>query len=104
MHDKVSAVRRDTVISQMTGQGMGSILTPGNNTAGHTANNTPGHRREKSNMSISIGASKQQGEKEFFKLVVLSVLLSSPSFMIEQLVNKDPNEMYKRAKANGISF
>jgi hypothetical protein len=47
---------------------------------------------------------KQQGEKEFFKLVVLSVLLSSPSFMIEQLVDKDPQEMYKRAKKEGIMF
>ena len=73
VHDKVSAVRRDTVISKMTGQG-GSVLTP--------VNNTPKHMREKSNASVSI-VDKQQGEKEFFKLVVLSVLLSSPSFMIE---------------------
>ena len=40
----------------------------------------------------------QQGEKEFFKLIVLAVLISSPSFMVEQLGDKDPMEMYGRAK------
>ena len=96
MHDKVAVARRDTVISRMTGGG-GSLLTPL-----QTPGQTPGHRREKSDVS-NTGA-KQQGEKEFFKLVVLSVLLSSPSFMIEQLVDKDPMEMYKRAKLETIQF
>jgi hypothetical protein len=62
VNDKVSQAHRDTVISKMTG-------------------NTPEHRRVRSDASRS--AAKQQGEKEFFKLIVLSVLLSSPPFMIE---------------------
>lgn len=53
----------------------------------------------------SRSAAKQQGEKEFFKMLVLSVFINSPSFLIEQLMEKDPTEMYIRAKTiDGIQF
>ena len=37
-------------------------------------------------------------EYEFFKLLVLCVIMEQPRFFISKLVNKDPREMYLRAK------
>ena len=47
----------------------------------------------------SRSAAKQQGEKEFFKLIVLSELVNEPDFIQQTLLlDKDPVEMYQRAK------
>ena len=38
-------------------------------------------------------------EFDFFKMLVLSIILGQPKFFINQLMKKDPREMYYRAKA-----
>ena len=42
---------------------------------------------------------RQQGEKEFFKLIVLSEMVNTPDFISQVLLLEiDPVEMYERAK------
>ena len=46
---------------------------------------------------LSINDSKL--EFDFFKILVLSVIVGWPRFFIDKLIQKDPKEMYKRAKS-----
>lgn len=44
-------------------------------------------------------------EFDFFKILVLSVILGQPKFFIDKLMKKDPLEMFLRAKGlidNGL--
>lgn len=45
----------------------------------------------------------EETEFEFFKILVLCVIVEQPRFFISQLVKKDPWEMYKRAKGKTSS-
>ena len=47
-------------------------------------------------------ADKNMAKKDFFKLVVLAVVLNQPPFMVSALYEKDPEEMYIRAEADLI--
>jgi hypothetical protein len=47
---------------------------------------------------------QDKGKKEFFKLVVLSVVMNQPPFMLNRLYEKDWREMYKRSERDKISF
>jgi hypothetical protein len=47
---------------------------------------------------------QDKGKKEFFKLVVLSVVMNQPPFMLSRLYEKDWREMYKRSERDKISF
>ncbi len=44
-------------------------------------------------------------EEEFFKLVVLSIKMEKSQFILNRrLVEKDANEMFRRAKSEGVKF
>jgi hypothetical protein len=43
--------------------------------------------------------------RDFFRLVVLAVKTNIPLFMMNEVIRrKDPDEMYERAKKEGIKF
>ena len=64
---------------------------------------SPGRR----NRSISSVGSARQGfsaEKEFFKLMVISIIMNHNFVISDKLMMKNPDEMYMRARIKGIMF
>lgn len=47
---------------------------------------------------IQFKIDNQQVEFDFFKILVLSVILEQPKFFIDKLISRDPFDMYLRAK------
>ena len=47
---------------------------------------------------------QDKGKKEFFKLVVLSIVMNQPPFMLQRLYEKDWREMFRRAERDHIAF
>ena len=47
---------------------------------------------------------QDKGKKEFFKLVVLSIVMNQPPYMVDKLYEKDWREMFKRAERDKVTF
>jgi hypothetical protein len=56
--------------------------------------------RKSSNESLisQITRVEDKSEKEFFRLLFLSIVLNYPKMVVDSLLEKDVNEMYYRAK------
>jgi hypothetical protein len=52
-------------------------------------------------VKFDLKLDNSQAEKDFFKLIFLSQVFNQPQFSMDRLKNKDPNEMYRRAKNSG---
>jgi hypothetical protein len=58
-----------------------------------------------SSASVLTTPATMQGEKQFFKLLVLSQVLNMPDFMTECLLSVSPDQMFRQAKlADGLEF
>ena len=93
---KIDENRRASFLSKMTGDQTKSVKL---NSLAKSYKD-----RSSQNYTTANTQNKMQGEKEFFKLIVLAEVMRTPQFMMKHVVDVNPEEMFERAKLADTKF